>query len=50
MLEKWVAPLLTRLLSDYVREDCFSSDKVEVAVWSGTPPARAAQRPPRTPE
>lgn len=35
MLERWVAPLMMRLLGDYVKEDCFDPGRVHLDVWSG---------------
>jgi hypothetical protein len=35
MLEKWVAPLMMRLLGDYVLADCFDPGRVHLDVWSG---------------
>ena len=35
MFEGWVANFLTRVLGAYVKESCFSSERVHVALWSG---------------
>ena len=35
MFERVLAPLLTRLLGDYVKDECFVPERVQVGVWSG---------------
>jgi hypothetical protein len=35
MFERWVAPLLMRLLGDYVKEETFDLDRLHLSVWSG---------------
>ena len=36
-MEKILAPLLTQALGAYVKESCFSPEKVTCAFWDGTP-------------
>ena len=35
MLERWIAPLLTSFLGDYVKAESFSPDRVHLEVLSG---------------
>lgn len=35
MLENWLAPLLTRVLGDYVKPECFDAASLHLNVWSG---------------
>ena len=42
MFEGWVANILKRALGAYVKESCFSAERVDVGVWSGFVAVRAA--------
>lgn len=44
MFEKWIASLLTRLLGEYVQEQCFRPDRIHNDIWDGAPPPPRATR------
>ena len=35
MLETWLAPLLSRLLADFVKPECFDAKSLHLSVWGG---------------